>query len=102
MRVRVWLSSALLVVLGLGSAGVASAQSQAPAPVAATPAGPVAPSVSVDPDQAGATGDWIVNLSAPYCGGFQIGSGVYLSPETPLAFPESLPAGSVLCGHYGR
>lgn len=83
-----------VVVLLLATVGVASAQSQ-PAPVAPV-AAPVAPSVSVDPDQSGATGDWTFNLSAPYCGGYKIGSGVYVSPEAPLALPDSLPDGSVL------
>jgi hypothetical protein len=39
---------------------------------------------------------WTVNLTAPYCGGFQVGDGVYLSPEAPLALPDTLPDGSVL------
>jgi len=85
--VRAWFGAILLV---LATAGVASAQSQ-PAPAA-----PVTPGVSVNPDQPGAAADWTFNLSAPYCGGFQIGSGVYLSPEAPLAFPDTFSDGSVL------
>ncbi len=56
----------------------------------------VTPSITVDPDQVSATADLTVALSAPYCGGFQVGDGVYLSPEAPLALPASIPDGSVL------
>jgi hypothetical protein len=89
MLVRVWLGALVLV---LGTAGVVSAQPVAPG----APAAPVAPTVTVDPDEASAVTDWTFNLSAPYCGGYQIGSGIYLSPEAPLALPESIPDGSVL------
>src|SRR5579859_5646120 len=78
------------VVLLLGIAGITSAQTQPTSGVPGTP------NVSIDPDQPSAAADWTFNLSAPYCGGFQIGSGVYLSPEAPLAFPDSFPDGSVL------
>jgi hypothetical protein len=55
------------------------------------------PGVVVDPDQAGATPHWTVTLSAPYCGGYRIGDGVYLRPEAPLGLPDAPPPdGSVL------
>jgi hypothetical protein len=54
------------------------------------------PTLSVDPDQPGATPHWTIGLAAPYCGGLRIGEGVYVRPEAPLTLPASLPDGSVL------
>jgi hypothetical protein len=53
-------------------------------------------SLAVDPPIAGQTPHWTLQLSAPYCGGYQIGDGVYLRPEPPLALPKVVPDGSVL------
>lgn len=39
---------------------------------------------------------WTISFSAPYCGGYRVGDGVYLSPEPPLALPDPVPDGSVL------
>jgi hypothetical protein len=52
--------------------------------------------LTVDPATPGATPHWTLNLSAPYCGGFRIGDGVYVHPEPPLALPDPLPDASVL------
>lgn len=79
-------AGAAMVMLAAATAANAFAQS----------APPVTPSVAVDPDQISATPHWTVNLSAPYCGGYRVGEGVYLRPEAPLAFPDALPDGSVL------
>jgi hypothetical protein len=53
-------------------------------------------SLSVDPPTAGQTPHWTLELSAPYCGGYRIGDGVYVRPEPPLALPNVVPDGSVL------
>jgi hypothetical protein len=56
-----------------------------------------APSIALDPTSAQATGvHWTITLSAPYCGGFRIGDGVYVQPEPPLALPADVPAEAVL------
>jgi hypothetical protein len=52
--------------------------------------------LAVDPPVAGQTPHWTLELSAPYCGGFGIGDGVYVHPQPPLALPEEVPEGSVL------
>jgi hypothetical protein len=52
--------------------------------------------LSVDPPVAGQTPHWTLELSAPYCGGYRIGDGVYVRPEPPLALPAVVPDGSVL------
>jgi hypothetical protein len=52
--------------------------------------------LAVDPPVAGLTPHWILELSAPYCGGYRIGDGVYIRPEPPLALPDAVPDGSVL------
>jgi hypothetical protein len=54
-------------------------------------------SISVDPDTAQASNvHWTLSLSAHYCGGFDIGDGVYLQPEAPLALPDPVPPEDVL------
>jgi hypothetical protein len=53
-------------------------------------------SMAVDPAVPGQTPHWTLELSAPYCGGFRIGEGVYLHAEPPLALPAAVPDGSVL------
>jgi hypothetical protein len=54
------------------------------------------PSIAFDPTSAQATGvHWTITLSAPYCGGFRIGDGVYVQPEPPLALPADVPAAAV-------
>jgi hypothetical protein len=53
-------------------------------------------SLAVDPPVAGQTPHWTLELSAPYCGGYRIGDGVYIRPEPPLAVPQAVPDGSVL------
>jgi hypothetical protein len=80
------------VVLSLGL-GPITALAQVPQP---GPNTPQAPSVQVDPGQPGTTPHWTITLFEPYCGGYKIGDGVYLSPESPLALPQNLPDGSVL------
>ncbi len=61
----------------------------------AQPAPPA--SITLDPSSPLATDvHWTVTLSAPYCGGFRIGDGVYLQPEAPLALPTDVPSGAVL------
>jgi hypothetical protein len=50
----------------------------------------------VDPAQLGATPHWTITIGTPYCGGYRIGDGVYVSAEAPLALPSALPDGSVL------
>jgi len=53
--------------------------------------------MSVDPATAQASNvHWTVQLAARYCGGYQIGDGVYLQPEAPLALPDQVPAEDVL------
>jgi hypothetical protein len=54
------------------------------------------PGLVVEPDQPGASAHWTVSLTAPYCGGYGIGDGVYVRPEPPLTLPDALPDGSVL------
>jgi hypothetical protein len=83
-------------MLRMGMACIAAVVMIAAAGAASAFAQSVAPSVSVDAGQPSATPHWTINLSAPYCGGYRIGDGVYLSPEAPLAFPDALPDGSVL------
>lgn len=75
----------VLTLLALVAPGTVSAQDDAGNPT-----------LSVDPDQPGATPHWTIGLAAPYCGGFRIGDGVYVRPEAPLTLPPSLPDGSVL------
>jgi hypothetical protein len=54
-------------------------------------------SVAFDPTTAHASNvHWTLSLTAHYCGGFQVGDGVYLQPEAPLALPDSVPADGVL------
>ena len=53
-------------------------------------------SLAVDPPVAGQSPHWTLELSAPYCGGYRIGDGVYVRPEAPLALPAAVPDGSVL------
>ena len=56
-----------------------------------------APSLTFDPMSPQATNvHWTITLSAPYCGGFRIGDGVYVQPEPPLALPADVPADAVL------
>jgi hypothetical protein len=88
-QLRVLLAAGLLVV-GFNGPTNALAQPQTVAPTTVTP------SVSVDPDQPGATPHWTITLAAAYCGGYRVGDGVYLAPEPPLVMPTSLPPGSVL------
>jgi hypothetical protein len=89
-----WLStSAVLVALGLASL----LQLQSPPSTAAAAWTGQAPSIALDPTSAQATGvHWTITLSAPYCGGFRIGDGVYLQPGPPLALPADVPAEAVL------
>jgi hypothetical protein len=55
------------------------------------------PSLTFDPAVAGAPNvHWTITLSAPYCGGYGIGDGVYLQPEAPLTLPTTVPSDSVL------
>jgi len=85
------------VAIGVaGALSIASVALAQPIPAQPQPAAPVVPSVTVDPDQASATPHWTISLSAPYCGGYQVGDGVYISPEAPLALPTSLPSDSAL------
>jgi hypothetical protein len=53
-------------------------------------------SLAVEPAVPGQTPRWTLELSAPYCGGFRIGEGVYVRPEPPLGVPDAVPEGSVL------
>jgi len=53
-------------------------------------------SASVDPDATGAAAHLTVTLSAPYCGGYRVGDGVYVSAEAPLALSGPAPDGSAL------
>jgi hypothetical protein len=53
-------------------------------------------SLVVEPAVPGQSVHWTLELSAPYCGGFRIGDGVYLHPEPPLSLPDQVPDGSVL------
>lgn len=54
-------------------------------------------SVTLDPATSGASNvRWTVSLSARYCGGYQIGDGVYIQPEAPLALPDQVPSQDVL------
>jgi hypothetical protein len=56
-----------------------------------------APAIALDPAApAAANVHWTITLSAPYCGGFHIGDGVYVQPEAPLALPPTVPADAVL------
>jgi len=78
------------VALGLGPVTVlAQVPQPAPAPLAN-------PSVAVDPNQPGATPHWTITLFEPYCGGYRIGDGVYLSFESPMTTPTNPPDGSLL------
>src|ERR1700682_346746 len=54
-------------------------------PVPETPAW----SATIDPSAPGAVGThWTISLTARYCGGYQIGEGVYIQPEAPLTLPD--------------
>ncbi|HEX8966256.1 MAG TPA: hypothetical protein VF937_00145 [Chloroflexota bacterium] len=54
-------------------------------------------SVAVDPNTPQTSNvHWTISLSAPYCGGYQIGDGVFIEAEAPLAFPDPAPADAVL------
>jgi hypothetical protein len=53
--------------------------------------------VAVDPTTAHATNvHWTFSLSAGYCGGYQIGNGVFIQPEAPLSLPDPVPPDAVL------
>ena len=93
MRRRLACSFVTCAVFAAFGPGLVLAQS-GPAPVQATPV-PVVASLSVDPDQAGASPQWSVTIPAQYCGGWRVGDGVYLSPEAPLALPDSVSDASV-------
>jgi sugar lactone lactonase YvrE len=55
------------------------------------------PSLTFDPTAAHSTNvHWSFTLSAPFCGGFRIGDGVYIKPEAPLALPATVPSDAVL------
>ena len=60
------------------------------------PCPPLTASVAVDPDQAGASPHWTITIPAEYCGGYRVGDGVYISPESPIMLPLNLPDGSAL------
>jgi hypothetical protein len=79
-----------VIALGLGPL---SALAQVPQP--GTPQ-PENPSVVVDPAQPGASPHWTITVFEPYCGGYKIGDGVYLSPEAPISIPQSPADGSIL------
>ena len=54
-------------------------------------------SAAIDPSAPGATGThWTVSLSAHYCGGYDLGDGVFIQPEAPLALPDPVPPDAVL------
>ena len=54
-------------------------------------------SVALDPSAAHASNvHWTFSLSAGYCGGWQIGNGVFIQPETPLSFADPVPSDAVL------
>jgi hypothetical protein len=53
-------------------------------------------SINLSPDKARATNvSWTVQLSAPYCGGYNIGGYVSIRPIAPLSLPKSVPSSSV-------
>src|SRR5262249_25739962 len=91
-RARIVGAVATLVV-ALCSGPTALAQ---PAPPAPLPPQTVTASLGVDPNQPGTTPHWTITIGAPYCGGYRIGDGVYVSAEAPLAMPSTPPDGSVL------
>jgi hypothetical protein len=58
---------------------------------------PIAWSAMVDPSTANASGvHWTLLLSAHYCGGYNLGDGVHIEPEAPIALPVPVPSDSVL------
>src|SRR5579859_4195391 len=76
-----------MLVMNVLAVGIALLMAQ-PAPPA---------SISLDSTSPLATSvHWTVTLSAPCCGGFRIGDGVYLQPEAPLALPADVPPAAVL------
>jgi len=83
-----------LLTVALGGPGRALAQGP-PQPQPGAPT-TVQPSISVDPDQPGATPHWQFTLAPTYCGGYRIGDGVYVSPEAPLALPSTVSSDAVL------
>src|SRR5690348_12786357 len=84
---------ASLIAIGACAAAFCLATASLAQPAAPQP---VTPSVTVDPDQPGATPHWTITLGAGYCGGYQVGDGVYLSPQAPLSLPATMPDGSAL------
>jgi hypothetical protein len=59
--------------------------------------GPAAWAIDVDPATAQTGGvHWTLSLSARYCGGYALGDGVFIQPETPLTLPDPVPADAVL------
>jgi hypothetical protein len=66
-------------------------------PVGQPAPAPAAWSVALDPPAAHAAGvRWTISLSANYCGGYDIGDGVFIQPEAPFAFPDPVAADGVL------